>query len=108
MDLSFRDGIQVLDIPYLTQLLPAHSYEQTLSLALPLLPYRVHGNRPGQTPPLPLPLWFSLGYFKSKAGVTTYKLDTDTYQIVTSHSQEQQVLTVGPFQELVLVANDYP
>jgi len=41
MDLSFCEDLRVLDIPYLTQVLPGHSYEQTLSLALPLYPYRV-------------------------------------------------------------------
>jgi hypothetical protein len=108
MDLSFRDGIRVLDIPYLTQVLPGHSYEQALSLVLPLLPYRVHGNRPGQAPPVLLPLRFSLGYFKGDDGITTYELAAGTYQIAPSHSKEQQVLTVGPFQEPAPVANATP
>jgi hypothetical protein len=109
MDLSFRDGIRVLDIPYLTQVLPGHSHEQTLSLALPLHPYRVHGSRPGQAPPVPLPLHFSLGYFKGESGITICEplagLPADTYQVAPSHSNEQQVLTAGPFQESVPVAN---
>jgi hypothetical protein len=109
MDLSFREGVRVLDIPYLTQLLPGHSYEQALHLALPLRPYRVHGNRPSQSPPAPLPLLFSLGYFKGEQGITTYAaidgLPTDTYQVSPSRSKEQQLLTVGPFKEVVPVAD---
>jgi hypothetical protein len=112
MDLSFRDGIRVLDIPYLTQVLPSHSYEQALSLALPLLPYRVRGSRPGQAPPAPLPLRFSLGYFQGEPGITACEpadgLPAGTYQVAPSHSREQQVLTVGPFQEPVLVTNATP
>ncbi len=108
MDMSFRDGIRVLDIPYLTQLLPGHSYEQVLSLALPLLPYRVYGSRPGEAPPVPLPLRFSLGYFKGDAGITSYEPVPGTHQVAPSRSQEQQVLTVGPFQEQVPVANTAP
>jgi hypothetical protein len=109
MDLSFREGIRVLDIPYLTQLLPGHSYEQALHLALPLRPYRVHGNRPSQAPPALLPLQFSLGYFKGEQGITACEvvdgLPTDTYQVAPSSSKEQQLLTVGPFKEVVPVAD---
>ncbi|MGI4759977.1 MAG: hypothetical protein ACRYF0_04685 [Janthinobacterium lividum] len=112
MDLSFREGIRVLDIPYLTQLLPGHSYEQALNLGLPLLPYRVRGSRPGQAPPTPLPLRFSLGYFKDGSGITTCEptdsLPAGTYQVAPSHSREQHVLTVGSFQEPVPVANATP
>jgi len=108
MDLSFREGIRVLDIPYLTQVLPGQSYAQDLSLAVPLLPYRAHGGRPGQAPPVRLPMWFSLGYFKGENGITISELAANSYQVATSHSQEQQVLTVGPFQELVPVANATP
>ena len=108
MDLSFRDDVRVLDVPYLTQLLPGHSYEQTLHLVLPLLPYRVHGSRPSQAPPASLPLRFSLGYFKGEAGITTAELAAAIYLVATSHSQAQQVLTVGPFQESVPVANATP
>lgn len=108
MDFSFHDGIRVLDIPYLTQVLPGHAHEQTLSLPLPLHPYRVHGGHPGQAPLVSLPLWFSLGYFKGNNGITASELVTTLYQITTSHSQQQQVLTVGPFQEPVPVANATP
>jgi hypothetical protein len=105
MDLSFHDGIRVMDIPYLTQVLPGRSYEQALSLELPLLPYRVHGGRPGQAPPVALPLRFSLGYFKGEAGITASEVVAGIYQAALSHNREQQVLTVGPFQELMPVAN---
>jgi hypothetical protein len=112
MDLSFRDDVRVLDIPYLTQVLPGHSYEQALSLALPLHPYRVRGSRPGQTPPVPLPLQFSLGYFRGEAGITPSEQSVGslvgTYQVAPSRSTEQQILTVGPFQEPVPVANATP
>lgn len=112
MDLSFRDGIRVLDIPFLTQVLPGHSYEQALSLPLPLRPYRVRGSRPGQAPPVPLPLQFSLGYFKSNSGITACEpadgFPPDTYQVAPSHSYEQQVLTVGPFQAPVSVIDAVP
>ncbi|TVT40054.1 hypothetical protein FNT36_11145 [Hymenobacter setariae] len=109
MDLSFREGIRVLDIPYLTQVLPDHSYEQALRLALPLRPYRVHGNQPSQAPPALLPLRFSLGYFKGQQGITAYEVadgpPTDTYQVAPSRNKEQQLLTVGPFKEVVPVAD---
>jgi hypothetical protein len=109
LDLSFRDGVRALDIPYLTQVLPGHSYEQAFSLPLPLLPYRVRGSRPGQAPPVALPLRFSLGYFKGEAGITACEpsegLPAGTYQVAPSHSREQQVLLIGPFQEPVPVAN---
>ena len=112
MDLSFREDLRVLDIPYLTQVLPGHSFEQTLSLALPLHPYRVHGSRAGQASPVALPLRFSLGYFKGEAGITTCEpadgLPAGTYQVAPSHSRTQQVLTAGPFQEPVPVANATP
>ncbi|HET9502280.1 MAG TPA: hypothetical protein VFO93_01980 [Hymenobacter sp.] len=108
MDLSFRDGIRVLDIPFLTQVLPGQSHAQALSLAVPLLPYRALGGRPEQAPPVRLPVLFSLGYFKGGDGITASEVAANIYQIATSHSQEQQVLTVGPFQELVPVANATP
>jgi hypothetical protein len=104
MDLSFRDGIRVLDIPYLTQVLPGQSYAQALSLAVPLLPYRAHGGRPGQALPVRLPLWFSLGYFKGEQGITAGPQPA-TYQLDPAVSAAQQVLTAGPFQTPVPVAN---
>ena len=112
MDLSFREDLRVLDIPYLTQVLPGYSYEQTLHLPLPLHPYRVRGSRPGQAPAVPLPLRFSLGYFQGEPGITPSEpaagWPTGTFQVAPSHSHEQQVLTVGPFEEPVLVADAVP
>lgn len=38
MDLSFREDLRVLDIPYLTQVLPGHSFEQHSAWPCPCTP----------------------------------------------------------------------
>ena len=69
MDLSFHDGIQGLDIPFLTRLEPGQEHAQLIRLALPLSPYRVLGLPPGEAAPTLLPLRFTVGYFVDSADV---------------------------------------
>jgi len=110
VDVSFREGVRALDIPYLTPLLPGQPYAQTIVLALPLLPTKVRGARPGQSPAVPLPLRLTLGYFVGSPTLAPHLRAVATslgtaYQIEDFLSNMQQLLTVGPFQAPVSVAN---
>jgi hypothetical protein len=110
VDVSVREGIRVLDIPYLTLLPPGQHYEQTLVLPLPLVPAKVHGARPAQSPAALLPLRVTLGYFVGSPAFAAHAQAVATslgtaYRIEDFLSNTQQLLTVGPFQAAVSVAN---
>lgn len=110
VDVSVREGIRVLDIPYLTLLPPGQHYEQTLVLPLPLVPAKVHGARPAQSPAAPLPLRVTLGYFVGAPAFAAHTQAVSTslgtaYQVADFLNNTQQQLTVGPFQVAVPVAN---
>jgi hypothetical protein len=110
VDVSVREGIRVLDIPYLTHLPPGQHYEQTLVLPLPLIPAKVHGTRPAQSPAAPLPLRVTLGYFVGSPDFAAHTQAVATslgmaYQVEGFLSNTQQLVTVGPFQAAVPVAN---
>jgi hypothetical protein len=110
MDLSFHKGIQGLDIPFLTRLPPGQAHAYTFRLELPLVPYRVRGLPPGQAAAVPLPLRFSLGYFVGSPEVEEHITEAATTQgpalrIALFLNNQQQIITVGPFQQLVPVAN---
>ena len=110
MDLSFHEGIRGLDIPFLTRLPPGQAHAYTIRLGLPLMPYRVQGRPPGQAAARPLPLRFSLGYFVGSPEVEQHITEATTIQglalrIAMFLHNQQQTITVGPFQQLVPVAN---
>jgi hypothetical protein len=110
VDVSFREGIRVLDIPYLTPLPPGQPYAQTIVLPLPLLPAKVRGARPGQSPAELLPLRVTLGYFVGSPALAPHLRAVATslgpaYQLADFMANTQQLLTVGPFAAAVPVAN---
>jgi hypothetical protein len=110
VDVSVREGIRVLDIPYLTLLPPGQHYEQTLVLPLPLVPAKVHGARPAPAAAAPLPLRLTLGYFVGSPAFAAQAQEVATslgtaYRVDDFLSNTQQLLTVGPFQAAVPVAN---
>ena len=110
VNVSFREDIRALDIPYLTLLPPGQHYEQTIVLPLPLVPAKVHGARPAQAPAILLPLWVTLGYFVSFPAFATHAQAVGTslgmaYQVEAFLSNTQQLLTIGPFQAPIPVAN---
>lgn len=110
VDVSVREGIRVLDVPYLTLLPPGQHYEQTIVLALPLVPAKVYGARPAQSPAVLLPLRVVLGYFVGSPAFAAQAHPVATslgaaYRVEDFLSNAQQLLTVGPFQAPVPVAN---
>lgn len=110
MDLSFHKGIAGLDIPFLTRLPAGQEHTHTIRVALPLMPYRVLGLAPGEAVPAPLPMRFSLGYFVETKQLAEHITEAITTQgpalrIELFLSNQQQTITVGPFQQPVAVAN---
>jgi hypothetical protein len=110
LDLSFRQGIKALDIPFLTRLVPGQEHAYTIQLALPLLPYKVLDMPPGEAAPIPLPLRFSLGYFVGSPEVEQRITEVATAQgpalcIESFMYRAQQTITVGPLQQPFSVAN---
>ena len=113
MDLSFHDGIQGLDIPFLTRLEPDQEHAQLIRLALPLSPYRVLGLPPGEAAPTLLPLRFTVGYFVDSADVEQHLTKVPTVQGPALRMKQfmyraQQTITAGPFQQPFPVANAVP
>ncbi|RZK33936.1 MAG: hypothetical protein EOO57_12170 [Hymenobacter sp.] len=112
-DLSFHDGIRALAIPHLSAVQPGQTLEQEIEVAVPMQPYRAFGKRPGQAPAIPLALWFTLGYFRGTpelvAGLTVVQAGPPgTYEVDFTQSWQEVRVAVGPFSELVPVANATP
>lgn len=110
MDLSFHDGISVLDIPLLTRLEPGQEYEQSISLSLPLMPYKVRDSRPSQQLPTPMPLQFALGYLVESLQMQEAIREVPTsigkaFRMEQYVANKQQIVSVGPFHEPLPVIN---
>ncbi|MBC7921871.1 MAG: hypothetical protein H7Z75_12380 [Ferruginibacter sp.] len=109
-NLSFHDGVSVLDIPCLTRLEPGQDHEQALDLSLPLVPYKVHSSRPSPLPPAPLPLLFELGYFIDSRELQPFVREVKTvagsaYCLEPFMAGKQQLIAVGPFHQHVPTVN---
>lgn len=113
VNVSFRDDVRVLDIPYLSELRPGQTLMQVVEVAVPLRPYRTHGQRPAPTPASALPLRFVLGYLRGTPELLAALAPAPagspgTYEVAPAQSRQQALLAVGPFLEAVLVADATP
>lgn len=110
MDLSFRSDLKALDMPLLRELPAGEATTQTIQLALPLQPYRVDGQHPGQSAPVLLPMRFALGYFPNTPELLAAlePVSPHFYQVLMPSSRRLAVVAAGPFTDMVAVANAVP
>ncbi|RZK22565.1 MAG: hypothetical protein EOO56_08135 [Hymenobacter sp.] len=113
VNVSLRDDVRALDLPYLSELQPGMSLAQVFEVAVPLRPFRTYGQRPGPAPASALPLWFALGCFRGTpelmAALTPVpNAQPGTYEVAAWQSRQQVLLVVGPFLEAVPVADAVP
>jgi hypothetical protein len=106
---DISDGIGIRFIPLLTRVEPQQQFAASLSLALPLAPYRKTKTATPADGPLLLPLYFELGYFLGDAHTQEHIRPANTgrgnaYQITPFLFSNQQLIAAGPFNEAVAVA----
>ena len=94
--------------PHLSRVAPQGWYEETLELAVPLVPFTIyHANRLPTRQPVPRPLYFELGYLTAGLGY-----DALMQEVATAHGPiytfdaapaDQRLAVAGPLLPEILV-----
>lgn len=112
VDVPYLMLVEVRQIPCMTRVAPGESYEETVRLPLPLMPYTVYERAASHGPSVSRGLRFELGYIQGSERVERMVEPVATptdeaFYIDAFPAQDQGIIGVGPFQEAVPVINQH-
>ena len=108
VDVPYLMLVEVRQIPCMTRVDPGDSYEETIHLSLPLMPYTVYERAGSLGSAVLRNLRFELGYIQSSPLVERIVEPVVTptgnaFYIEAFPARDQSIICVGPFKEAVPV-----